>query len=247
MATRHEKSRDLKPDTPVSQPSLLRRLNFRPRIRLIAVLVLLLVSAQFLKWESCKSLYQSIYIAWSTPVVFPPQLVAHEPIENTLPQFESLENPTSNQHRPPKDAMNSTPFNAHEIASLMEEWYRLLIKMQYYPESHLKLPPHDPPINRSLAEQLGMDPNVVELLELLPYMENTHGGEFIHYGQFADFRGEDDLRQSRDPTFASPEGGFDEPNGEYMRPWVMALNDCGNHGVILFLDTKRSESTCIMY
>lgn len=150
---------------------------------------------------------------------------------------------TSNNYIPKfsfpfKMPTKNPPFKPQEIADLMTQYYELLADMTYYPRSYIKYPPHNPAVSLELCEKYKLEPQVIELLQLLPYVEGYNNeDEFILYGSFADYRDEGVFEQSRDPTYASPEGGFEEWNGEYMRPWVIALTECGNHGTVVYLDT----------
>ena len=137
-------------------------------------------------------------------------------------------------------------FDPHEIASLVGNYYHLLARMRYFPHSFIKHPPHNPAIDVPFAQSLGLEPQVIELLQLLPYVEGVGSeDEFILWGSFADFRSNGDLLQSRDPDYVSPEGGYEEERGEYVLPWVLTLNDCGNHGSIMYLDTRNGISTIL--
>ncbi len=132
-------------------------------------------------------------------------------------------------------------FNPRDIAALMARYYELLARMRYFPSSAIKYPPHSPPIDIAFAQSLGLEPQVIELLQILPYVEGYRNeDEFILGGSFADFRKKGVLSQSRDPAFAEPEGDFDSENEQYVRPWVLVLNECGNHGSIMYLDTRTS-------
>jgi hypothetical protein len=131
-------------------------------------------------------------------------------------------------------------FDPHEIASLLGNYYHLLARMRYFPHSVIKHPPHNPPIDLPFAQSLGLEPQVIELLQLLPYVEGLgNEEEFILWGSFADLRDNEVLMQSRDPDYVSPEGGYEEERGEYVLPWVLTLNSCGNHGSIMYLDTRN--------
>ena len=131
----------------------------------------------------------------------------------------------------------------HEIASLLGNYYHLLARMQYFPHSIIKHPPHNPPIDVPFAQSLGLEAQVIELLQLLPYVEGLGSeAEFILEGSFADFRDNGDLEQSRDPDYVFPEGGYEEERGEYVLPWVLTLNHCGNHGSIMYLNTRNGVS-----
>ncbi|TGO21917.1 hypothetical protein BPAE_0193g00030 [Botrytis paeoniae] len=131
-----------------------------------------------------------------------------------------------------------------EIVTLITQYYELLAKMRYFPASYIKYAPHDPPIDVDLAKSFDLEPQVIELLQALPYIEGYRNeDELILGGSFADMRDLEVLMQSRDPGFASPEGGFDDENGEYMRPWEICINECGNHGTMMFLDTRNGHIT----
>ncbi|KAI9837972.1 MAG: hypothetical protein M1819_006126 [Sarea resinae] len=135
----------------------------------------------------------------------------------------------------------------YEIAGLMGEWYELLAKMRYFSPSEIAYPPHvSPAINTSLAAELGMGRQAVSLLQLLPYMGCCRGEDWplICSGSFADFRDDDDLVRSRDPMFNGHEdytSGWDLETGPYMRPWHVALNQMGNHGAVLLLNTRTKH------
>jgi len=141
----------------------------------------------------------------------------------------------------------STPFNPSEIIDLMTRFYRLLSKMRYFPASHIKYAPHNPPIDVPHALSLGIEPQAVALLQLLPYVDGLNNeDEFIMHGSFADLRKKSVLERSRDPKFLSPEKGFEEENGEYVRPWVLVLTECGNQGSVLYYNT-RNGNLCLPF
>lgn len=118
--------------------------------------------------------------------------------------------------------------------------------MLYFPSSYIKYAPHDPPIDVDLAKSYNLEPQVIELLQALPYVEGyCNEDEFILGGSFADMRDPEVLKQSRDPGFCSPDGGFDDENGEYVRPWELCINECGNGGPIIYLDTRNGHITVI--
>lgn len=131
-------------------------------------------------------------------------------------------------------------YDKDEVVDLLNRYYELLARMRYLPPSAIKYPPHSPPVNMTLAQELGLEPQVQELLQSLPYVDGYNNeGEFILGGSFADFRNSDVLIQSRDPGYADPEGDFDDENGPYVKPWVLVLNECGNHGSIMYLNTRN--------
>ena len=137
----------------------------------------------------------------------------------------------------------NTPFNPNDIVDLMSRYYQLLSRMRYFSESRIKYSPHDPPIDVEFAASLGMEPQVIELLQLLPYVEDLHNeDEFIMSGSFADFRKKMVLERSRDLKFLSPDKGFEVENGEYVRPWVLVLTECGNRGSVVYYDTRNGKT-----
>ncbi|KAG0652311.1 hypothetical protein D0Z07_1209 [Hyphodiscus hymeniophilus] len=141
---------------------------------------------------------------------------------------------------------SSTPYDPTEIVHLIRDYYELLARLRYFPSSFIKYPPHSPAIDVKLAASLGMEPQIISLLELLPYIEGySNEDEFILGGSFADFRQKGALETSRDPGFKDPDlrKGWNEENGPYVRPWVLVLNECGNHGAILYFDTKSGHIT----
>jgi hypothetical protein len=147
----------------------------------------------------------------------------------------------------PARSSTNTAFNPLEIVDLMTRYYQLLSKMRYFPESSIKYAPHDPPIDVDFANSLGLDPPVIELLQLLPYVDGLNNeDEFIMHGSFADFRKNGVLEQSRDPKFISPETGFDVENGEYVRPWVLVLTECGNRGSVVYYDTLNGGKLSLL-
>lgn len=140
----------------------------------------------------------------------------------------------------PTSCKTASVFNPLEIVDLMTRYYQLLSRMRYFGESCIKYAPHDPPVDIDFAASLGMEPQVIQLLTLLPYVDGLHNeDEFIMHGSFADFRKKDVLEQSRDPKFIDPEKGFDVENGEYVRPWVLALTECGNRGSVVYYNTRN--------
>lgn len=155
-----------------------------------------------------------------------------------------------------------------EIAELMTEWYQLFIDMRYIKAENVVFPPHEHlRIDVSKPAAFGFTKDVVDLYQMLPYHIaatewnfGSDNGEFLMGGEFlADLRGPDaDWWQSTvDPFYGiddlSPRYGssipaadavardWDDESGPYMRPWYAALSEIGNHGSVVFLDTKKCE------
>ncbi|THY93222.1 hypothetical protein D6C93_05692 [Aureobasidium pullulans] len=94
------------------------------------------------------------------------------------------------------------PANPHPkiatIASLMNELYTLFVDMQYIPASSISFAPHTTnPISLRHAALFGLEKQVVDLLQMLPYHDGSQpdwnfgsdNGEFLFGGEF-----DDDLR-----------------------------------------------------
>lgn len=146
------------------------------------------------------------------------------------------------------------PGSVEEVGELMTEFYELLAEMGYYELEKIDRAPHtDPSINRTYAEELGFSPKAIEMLEMLPYLNNEHdlawqGGagdaEFLLYGTFIDFRVDENLPANEDPLYAlgwQGEGvkGFNEDGGRYMKPDYICLSMLGNHGATMILNVKN--------
>ncbi|THZ19937.1 hypothetical protein D6C91_04941, partial [Aureobasidium pullulans] len=103
------------------------------------------------------------------------------------------------------------------IASLMNELYTLFINMQYIPASSVSFAPHTTnPISLRHAALFGLEKQVVDLLQMLPYHDGSQpdwnfgsdNGEFLFGGEFDDdLRGEEEgieavwWRKCVDPLF----------------------------------------------
>lgn len=86
-----------------------------------------------------------------------------------------------------------------EIAGLFTELIQLLIDMRYLDETQVAFPPHkDRPIDRKYPARFGLTKNVVDMYQMIPYVNGppnwNHGsdaGEFVGGGEFLE-----DLRQT---------------------------------------------------
>ncbi|OCK74231.1 hypothetical protein K432DRAFT_311150 [Lepidopterella palustris CBS 459.81] len=167
----------------------------------------------------------------------------------TPPLSSSISPPLSSSISPP---LSSSISPAHltqlqEVASLMDQIYMTLAKMRYLPASAIKRPPHN--INLTLAAEKELDPLVIHLHQILPYVDSDEadGPDFIFGGEFADFRDADDVAQSRDPfysgweTYGEGKGKWDEDGGEYIRPWVTPLTMMGNHQAVIIYDARKNR------
>jgi hypothetical protein len=115
---------------------------------------------------------------------------------------------------------------------------------------YIKYPPHSLAIDVELATSLGMEPRVICLMHKPPYIEGYRDkDEFILGGSFADFRDTGVLERNRDPGFKDPglSKSWEEEGGPYARPWVLVVNECGNHGSILHFDTRNGTYYSLPY
>ncbi|PYI11754.1 hypothetical protein BO78DRAFT_403127 [Aspergillus sclerotiicarbonarius CBS 121057] len=129
-----------------------------------------------------------------------------------------------------------------EVADLMLDIYQTLAGMRYLDPRGIQSGPHDITELRPLYEQHGLDPSVIHLYSILPYVDTAAAGneDFFHGGTFTDFRIEDDVEQGRDPFYGGPtEEDFEDEDGPYMRPWVTPLSRLGNHDSVIVYDARK--------
>lgn len=129
-----------------------------------------------------------------------------------------------------------------QVADLMLDIYETLAEMRYLDPVGIERGPHNIEGLRGLDEELGLDPSIIYLYSILPYINTDEAGklDFFHGGTFADFRNPDEVRQGRDEFFAEPEGdNFDDEGGPYMRPWFTPLSHLGNHQSVIIYDARK--------
>ena len=159
--------------------------------------------------------------------------------------------------------------NIREIADLYSKLILLFVEMRYIEVDKVHLPPHkNPRINNAHPARFGFTKDVVDMYQLIPYIEDymspnwnfgSDAGEFIQWGEFLrdlrDNGNEDDMREkwlqhTIDPTYGIDHLKFDmragkdgqsswhAKQGPYIRPWYAVLSNVGNHGSTMVLDTK---------
>ncbi|KAI0473639.1 hypothetical protein GGR56DRAFT_696067 [Xylariaceae sp. FL0804] len=132
----------------------------------------------------------------------------------------------------------------HEVADLMLEIYQTLVEMRYLePEGIIRGPHH---IDQELLAECnkhGLDPAVIYLYSILPYIDEAEAQnrDFFHGSAFADFRKAGEVRQGRDPFYARPEGDFEDERGQYMRPWYTPLDHLSNHSSVMIYDARGHQ------
>lgn len=125
----------------------------------------------------------------------------------------------------------------HEVADLLLTIYHTLARMRYLDPSWIQPGPHDLTPHLPLYTSLALDPSIIYLYHILPYIDPlvTNCLDFFDGGNFADFRDAKHVTQGRDPLWA---GGEDEP-AELLRPWMTPLSVMRNHRQVLVYDARR--------
>ncbi|KAJ9143295.1 hypothetical protein NKR23_g6666 [Pleurostoma richardsiae] len=129
----------------------------------------------------------------------------------------------------------------HKVADLLLDIYKTLAEMRYIDPQGIRPGPHNITAIRPLYEKFGLDPAVVYLYSILPYIDTDVAGnsDFFHGGAFANFLDPEDVEQGRDPMYGSPEGDdYESEDGPYMRPWVTPLSMMGNHQSVIIYDAR---------
>ncbi|PWI70134.1 hypothetical protein PCL_00278 [Purpureocillium lilacinum] len=134
-----------------------------------------------------------------------------------------------------KDLTPSQKAKLHEVADGMLKVYQTLVRMRYLDASLIQEGPHNVDHLLPLYRSLGLDPSIIYLYSILPYVkpgDDGGGGDFFQGGEFADFRDEEDVRQARDPFYS-------DAAEDAMRPWMTPLSNIGNHHTALIYDARK--------
>ncbi|KAH6641059.1 hypothetical protein F5144DRAFT_641723 [Chaetomium tenue] len=122
----------------------------------------------------------------------------------------------------------------HEVADLMLQIFHTLARMRYLEPEWIEPGPHDISALMPVYKFLNIDPAIIYLYSILPYLKDAaykHGVDFFRGGEFVDFRDREDVEQGRNPMHD------DEPES-MMRPWMTPLSAVGNHSTALLYDAK---------
>lgn len=121
----------------------------------------------------------------------------------------------------------------HEVADLMLEIYRTLVRMRYLDASWICEGPHDiDEVLLAIYRAHDLDDCVIYLYSILPYVD-TAGAvclDFLQGGEFADFRKEADVKQGRDPFYEED---------ELLPPHMTPLSLLGNHRSVIFYNSRE--------
>jgi hypothetical protein len=128
-----------------------------------------------------------------------------------------------------------------EVADLMLEIYETLAEMRYVQPEGIIRGPHNIDSIRGEYAKHGLDPAIVYLYSIMPYIDTAlaDAPDFFQGGAFFNHMDASDVERGRDPCYASPRGGFDDEEGEYMHPWYSPLSNCGNHSPIMIYDARE--------
>ncbi|KAK3897434.1 hypothetical protein C8A05DRAFT_19805 [Staphylotrichum tortipilum] len=122
----------------------------------------------------------------------------------------------------------------HEVADLMLQIYNTLARMRYLDPVWIQPGPHDLTAQMPQYESLGLDPSIIYLYHILPYIDSVkrYDLDFYDGGYFIDLRDPEQIERARNPMFG------DDPK-ERMRPWMTPLSRQGNHTSVILYDAKR--------
>ncbi|MCJ1431000.1 hypothetical protein MMC27_000350 [Xylographa pallens] len=132
------------------------------------------------------------------------------------------------------EAEAAATYNPAEVVALLTEFHELMMTMGHWPQGSIHRAPHDPPVNVELGKELGYEPQVLELMQKLPYLTRRlerHNNYIIPETRWANYRQEKDLREGRRPMVPH---GDTHPN---LDPWILPLAFPGWYGVVIYLDT----------
>jgi hypothetical protein len=137
---------------------------------------------------------------------------------------------------------NEQKARLQEVADLMLGIYETLVAMRYVDSKAIVRGPHQ--ISRELQAKYkkhNLDDSIIYLYSILPYIDQaeTDARDFFQGGAFFNHMDPHDIERGRDPCYASPRGGYESEDGEYMYPWYTPLSNCGNHSPIMIYDAKE--------
>lgn len=169
---------------------------------------------------------------------------AHDPYPTWAPLVTS----------PPNDHDPLVAYNEDEVVSLIHQIYRVLLKLRYLKPSDVIFPPkgtgRHPGINRArFSEELNISPEVISLVECLPYPNAlSSGSRMDRWCLFpeaiaANYLNEAELRKTRDPHVMNrlARSHNPEPDVKYLLPHDIALLlPYESEGLCWILDVKAS-------
>ena len=154
-------------------------------------------------------------------------------LSSPIPLSQTEDSPSKSRMRIKME--NLTPkkkAQLDEVATLMLEIYRTLVRTRYLDDAWIQEGPHDIEALIPVYRSYGLDDSIIYLYSVLPYID-TGGAAYLDFfqgGRFADFRLEKDVELGRDPFLGD---GTSPPS--YMTP----LSLLGNHQSVIFYNARR--------
>ncbi len=139
---------------------------------------------------------------------------------------------------PLQDPLGDQRARLQNVADLLLTIYQTLADMLYINRSGIEVGPHDMSEFQPIFDKYDLDPAIVYLYSILPYVNRAVAGQsdFYKKGKFADFRSAQNLELGRDPYYVEAEEDADE---DYMKPWYTPLSFIGNHYSMLMYDARE--------
>ncbi|RAH61462.1 hypothetical protein BO85DRAFT_475540 [Aspergillus piperis CBS 112811] len=133
---------------------------------------------------------------------------------------------------------NAQKAQLHEVAHFMLKIYQTLAQMRYLDPKTIQTGPHDISKMRPVYEKHGLDPAIIYLYSILPYVDSQIANTSLFDGSsFMDFRDESCVEDGRDPLCPGP--SEEDGDGPYMRPWMTALSQMGSHTSVIIHDARK--------
>jgi hypothetical protein len=139
----------------------------------------------------------------------------------------------------------SVPLPIPVIASLLTEYYDLLISLAYFSPDEISFPPHT--IDIELSTRLNLSAAVIETMRSIPFPRTYHisfCNPVYPCSRAFVFTDPEDIVASRDPCMPLREAGYDEDfAGPPIPPYILPLGkdmvmDTDYNGWIMLLDTR---------
>ncbi|KAK8021756.1 hypothetical protein PG990_006894 [Apiospora arundinis] len=140
---------------------------------------------------------------------------------------------------------SETKARLQRVADLMLEIYQTRAEMRYIDAAAIKRGPHDITHLLPLYQSLELDPAVIYLYSILPYVDQDEAGkrEFYMDGTWFNHLDKAQVRESRDPFCLNSESDDDDEagpsKGAYMRPWYTQLSVLSGCGQVILYDAKE--------
>ncbi|KAK7968829.1 hypothetical protein PG988_007902 [Apiospora saccharicola] len=143
------------------------------------------------------------------------------------------------------DALSSeTKARLQQVADLMLDIYKTRAEMRFIDAAAIKPGPHDITHLIPLYESLKLDPAIVYLYSILPYVDEVEAGpiEFYMGGTWFNQLNKEQVRAGRDPLCRDPKGrDLSDPTAPYMRPWYTPLSAMDLPRQVIIYDARADQ------